>query len=71
MWFIMVLKVAGELVNLKNITVGSNNLRFVLKVAFHSSPSLIQTLLKPHHTSSLVKYLATFEFVDYLSDEQE
>ena len=48
-------KVAGELVNPKNITQGSNRPLSVLKVAFHSSPSLIQILLYPHRMSNLVK----------------
>ena len=58
MSFIMVWKVAGLFVRPKNMTSGSNRLRFVRKAAFHSSPSLIRTLLKPHRTSSLVKYRA-------------
>ena len=32
--------------------------QFVQKVAFHSSPSLIHTLLYPQCTSSFIKYLA-------------
>jgi len=58
MSFIMVWKVAGLLVMPKNITKGSNRPRLVRKAAFHSSPGLMQTLLKPQRTSSLVKYLA-------------
>jgi hypothetical protein len=54
MVFIIIWKVAGELVRPKNITVGSNNPSGVRKAAFHSSPSLIRTLLYPHHTSNLV-----------------
>ena len=50
--------IAGELHKPKNITVGLNNPLFVLNAAFHWSPSLIQMLLYPQHTSSLVKYLA-------------
>jgi len=50
--------VAGELHIPKNMTVGLYNPRFVLNAAFHSSPFLIQMLLYPHRTSSLVKYLA-------------
>ena len=49
---------AGELHNPKNITIGSNSSILVLKAAFHWSPSLIRTLLYPHHMSNLVKYLA-------------
>src|SRR5713101_5708436 len=53
--FIMAWKVAGELVKPKNITQGSNMPWLVLNVAFHSSPSLIRTLLYPQWTSNLVK----------------
>ncbi|KIJ11490.1 hypothetical protein PAXINDRAFT_84342, partial [Paxillus involutus ATCC 200175] len=45
MSFMRFWKVAGELVRPKNITRGSNNPRFVRNAAFHSSPSLIRTLL--------------------------
>jgi hypothetical protein len=38
----------------KNITVGLNSPFGVRKVAFHSSPSLIRTLLYPHCTLNLV-----------------
>src|SRR5277367_2755679 len=55
---IIVWKVAGEFQRPKNMTVGSNNPRLVLKAAFHWSPSLIQTLLYPDLRSSLVKYRA-------------
>ncbi len=41
-------KVAGEFVSPKNITIGSNSPLLVLKVAFHSLPSLMCTLLYPH-----------------------
>jgi len=58
MSFIMVWKVAGLLVILKNITKGSNRPRLVQKATFHSSLGLMRTLLKPQRTSSLVKYLA-------------
>jgi len=50
--------VAGELHMPKYITSGSNSPRFVRKAAFHSSPSLILTLLYPHRMLSLVKYRA-------------
>ncbi len=56
--FIIHWKVAGELVSPKNITVGLNNPQLVLNAAFHSSPLLMRTLLYPHQTSSLEKYLA-------------
>ena len=55
-WSIIFWNVAGELHILKNITVGSKFFLLVLNAAFHSSPSLIQTLLYPHWISSLVKY---------------
>lgn len=58
MSFIIVWNVAGELVSPKNITNGLNNLRFILKTAFHLSPSLILMLLYPHHMSILEKYFA-------------
>ena len=54
----MAWNVAGELHIPKNITVGSKSPQLVLNAAFHWSPSLILTLLYPHRTSSLVKYLA-------------
>ena len=53
--FVIIWKVAGELVRPKNMTRGSNNPLFVTKAAFHSSPSLIRKLLYPHLTSNLVK----------------
>src|SRR5712671_4437803 len=43
--FIIAWKVAGELVILKNMTVGSYRPSFVMKVAFHLSPSLMRMLL--------------------------
>src|SRR5467141_1004857 len=58
MSLIIVQNVAELLVRPKNMTRGSNRPRFVRKAAFHSSPSLILTLLYPHQTSSLVKYFA-------------
>src|SRR5882724_8455862 len=57
MSFIIVWKVAGLFVKPKNITKGSKRPWFVLKVAFHSSLSLIHMLLYPQWTSSFVKYL--------------
>ena len=56
--FIMVWKVAGLLVILKNITRGSKRPQLVWKAAFHSSLGLICTLLKLQWISSFVKYLA-------------
>ena len=52
--------VAGELHNPKNITIGSKSPLFILKAAFHWSPSQIQTLLYPHRTSNLVNHCAPF-----------
>src|SRR5258707_3576556 len=57
--FIIVWNVTGELHSLKNMTVGSNSPRLVWNAAFHSSPSLICTLLNPHRRSSTVKNLAS------------
>ncbi len=57
MSFIIHWKVAGELVSPKNITVGLNNPWLVLNTAFHSSLLLMHTLLYPHQTLSLEKYL--------------
>ncbi len=57
MSFIIHWKVAGELVSPKNITIGSNKPWLVLNAAFHSLPVLMRTLLYPHQTSSLEKYL--------------
>jgi len=54
MWFIIIWKVGGEFVNPKNITNGLNKPSGVRKAAFHSSPSLIQMLLYPHHMLNLV-----------------
>ncbi len=55
MVFIIIWKVAGELVRLKNMTVGLNSPFGVRKVAFHSSPSLICILLYPQQTLTFVK----------------
>src|SRR6266852_6675605 len=55
--FIIIWKVAGELVRPKNITIGSNSPSAVRKAAFHSSPGLMRMLLYPHRTLNLVKSL--------------
>ena len=60
MSFIMVWKVAGELVRPKNMTVGSKSPLLVRKAAFHSYPSFIRTLLYPQRTSNLEKTLDPF-----------
>jgi len=52
--FIIVWKVAEELVSSKYITVGSYAPIYVVKAAFHSSPSLILILLYPHLKSNFV-----------------
>ena len=54
MVFIIIWKVAGEFVNPKNMTVGSNSPSGVRKAAFHSSPGLMRILLYPHRMSNLV-----------------
>jgi len=51
MVFIMVWNVAGELVRLKNMTVGLKSPSFVMKATFHLSSSLMSTSLYPHSTS--------------------
>jgi hypothetical protein len=53
--FIIIWKVAGELVRLKYITSGSKSSQLVRNPAFHLSPSRIQTLLNSHQTLSFVK----------------
>src|SRR5260370_29737925 len=53
--FIIIWKVAGELVSPKNMTIGSKSPSGVRNAAFHSSPSLMRTLLYSHHMSNLVK----------------
>ena len=54
MVFIIVWKVAGELVSPKNMTVGLYRPLLVIKAAFHWSLSLMRTLLYPHSMSNLV-----------------
>src|SRR5712692_4672484 len=53
--FIIIWKVAGELVSPKNMTVGSKSPLGVRNATFHLSPSWIWTLLYPQHMSNLVK----------------
>src|SRR5258708_38235778 len=52
--FIIIWKVAGEFVRLKNMTVGLKSPSGVRKAAFHSSPGFMCMLLYPHHMSNLV-----------------
>ena len=66
MSFIMVWKVAGEFVSPKNMTVGSKSPLLVWKVAFHSSPSFIRTLLYPQWKSNLEKTLDPFSLSNEL-----
>ena len=62
--------VAGEFVIPKNITVGSDSPLLVIKAPFHSSPSLIRTLLYPHQMSNFVKIVAPSNlFMRSLIDE--
>jgi len=52
--FIIVWKVAGELVSLKYMTIGLYASIYVIKTIFHSSPSLILMLLYPYLKSNFV-----------------
>src|SRR5258705_7586280 len=61
--FIIVWNVTGELHSPKNMTVGLNSPQLVWNAAFHSSPSLIHTLLNPHWRSSMVKNLVSWRQV--------
>ena len=54
---------AGEFVNPKNVTVGSNNSSGVVKATFHSSPSLILTLLYFHLKSNFVNIFLILIFL--------
>jgi len=55
MLFIILWKVAGALEKPKYMTVASKRPRLVINTVFHSSPSLMQTLLYPYLKSILVK----------------
>src|SRR5260221_2109585 len=57
--FIIVWNITGELHSPKNMTVGSDSPWLVRNTAFHSSPSLICTLLNPHQRLSMVKNSAS------------
>ncbi len=52
--FIIIWKVAGELVSPKNMTIGSYRPLLVMKAAFHRSLGLMSTLLYPHSMSKPV-----------------
>ena len=56
--FIIIWKVAGELVSPKNMTVGSNSPWLVMNAALCSLPSLMRMLLYPHLMSTLVNFFA-------------
>jgi hypothetical protein len=58
MVFIMAWKVAGELVSLKNIMVGSKSPSFVMNATFHLSFFLMRTSLYPHSMSNPVNRVA-------------
>jgi len=51
----MLWKVAGALEKPKYITAASKRPHLIINTVFHSSPSLMQTLLYPHLKSILVK----------------
>jgi len=55
MSFIILWKVAGALEKPKYMTVASKRPRLVINTVFHSSPSLMQTLLYLYLKSILVK----------------
>src|SRR5882724_9933850 len=73
MSFIIVWNVAGLFVRLKNMTRGSKRPQFVQKAAFHSSPSLIQTLLYPQGFVQLSEILGLGlqDFVEDVKDQRE
>ena len=54
MVFIIIWNVTGELVSLKNMTIGLNSPLWVRNAAFTSSPSLIWMLLYPQWMSTIV-----------------
>jgi len=55
MLFIMLWKVTGALEKPKYIMVASKRPCLVINAVFHSSPSLVRTLLYPYLKSILVK----------------
>lgn len=58
--FIIFWNINDELHRPKNITKGLNSPLFVLNTPFHSSASIIHTLLYLHLRSSFVKHLGSF-----------
>src|SRR5260221_6476469 len=60
------LKVVGELHSPKNMMSGSKSPQFVEKAAFHLSPSLRWTLLKPQQRSRVVNHSALRNLVSTL-----
>jgi hypothetical protein len=64
--FIILWKVAGELQRPKNMTSGLYNPNSVMNAAFHSLPYLMQILLYPHCTSSLVNQYECVSFCTML-----
>ena len=60
--YIMVWNITSEFINLKNITVGSNDPSRVVNAAFHSSPSFILILLYPHLRSIFVNTFLVLMF---------
>ena len=69
--FIMVWKVACKFVNLKNITVSSNDPFDVVNAAFHSSLSFIHTLLYPYLRSIFVNtlFVPMFSTISKIKDK--
>jgi len=61
MSFIIIWNVARLFMRLSNMTRGLNRPQFIQKAVFHSSPSLIHTLLYPQWMSSFLTYLALIE----------
>ena len=66
MSFIIVWKVVGELHSLKNMMSSSKSPWFMEKAAFHLSPSLSQTLLKPQWRSRVVNHSTLHNLVSML-----
>ena len=69
--FIIVWKVTSEFVNLKNITVGSNNLSGVVNTLFYLSSSFIHTLLYLYFRSIFVNtlFVPMFSTISKIKDK--